>query len=240
MTLPFETNNAKGNESAHKHSTLSRQREPVSTVHNATSSSSPPSTSHNSALDSSMALTIFVLLIALFFMGFFSVYIRHFASDDSTAEISSRPRRRSSGRSPRGPSPSASRHLSSRKGLDSQAVRSLPVYPYTKGAKQKIEDCAICLSDFEDGEAVKVIPYCRHVFHVACVDTWLSSHVSCPFCRSIQLFSDKAVVRGEAESSQGSTVGDGDTCTVVVPGVRRCSSCSSLGQRAGLERSLSI
>lgn len=99
----------------------------ATTVQNATSSSStspqPPPT-----LDSSMALTIFVLLIVLFFLGFFSVYIRHFA-DESTADISSIPRRRSSTMSPRHLSPSVvSRPFSSRRGLDSQVNPSLWFY----------------------------------------------------------------------------------------------------------------
>ncbi|CAN1171725.1 RING-H2 finger protein ATL57, partial [Linum perenne] len=47
-------------------------------------------------------------------------------------------------------------------------------------------ECVICLGEFEEGERVKVIPFCGHVFHVECVDTWLLSHVSCPLCRSIQ------------------------------------------------------
>ncbi|ESQ51261.1 hypothetical protein EUTSA_v10017824mg [Eutrema salsugineum] len=211
------------------------------TLQNATSaspssSSSTSSSSPSSSLDSSVALTLFVLLIALFFMAFFSVFIRHFADDDNddddnddddpTADniSSSIHRRRLS--PPRG-----------RRGLDSQAVRSLPVYRYTTEAKQRIEDCVICLSDFEEGETVKVLPHCGHVFHVDCVDTWLSSHVSCPFCRSSQVLPDQ----GSVGSSCRSTVGDHDTCDGGVgPCMRRCSSCSSLGQRTGLDRSLSL
>lgn len=44
--------------------------------------------------DSSMALTILVLLTALFFMGFFSIYIRHFAGDITTSAGSDEDRRR--------------------------------------------------------------------------------------------------------------------------------------------------
>ncbi|CAH8284683.1 unnamed protein product [Eruca vesicaria subsp. sativa] len=208
----------------------------ITTVQNATSSLPPSSSTPPSrppwSLDSSMALTIFVLLIALFFMTFFSVFIRHFAEDESTADISfSRPSRRtsSSTMSPR-------RRFNLRSGLHSQAVRSLPVYRYTKSAKQWIEDCVICLSEFEEGETVKVIPHCGHVFHVDCVDTWLSSHVTCPFCRSSQVLQDQE----SAESSCRSTAVDDDTCTGMGSCVRRCSSCSSVGQRTRVERSLSL
>ncbi|CAN6453520.1 unnamed protein product [Victoria cruziana] len=43
--------------------------------------------------------------------------------------------------------------------------------------------CAICLQDFEDGDAVRRLPQCRHIYHGACVDRWLSRRGSCPMCR---------------------------------------------------------
>ncbi|KAA8550291.1 hypothetical protein F0562_001975 [Nyssa sinensis] len=139
----------------------------------------------NTPFDSSVALTILVLLTALFFMGFFSICIRQF-TDDGTVNIFRRRRNHvpppqsssSSLRPPRFHPP---------KGLDSSTVRSLPLISYGGDAKHRI-DCAICLSEFEDRETVKSIPYCRHVFHPTCIDTWLYSHVSCPLCRSTQIF----------------------------------------------------
>ncbi|KAJ6293349.1 hypothetical protein OIU78_025352 [Salix suchowensis] len=44
-------------------------------------------------------------------------------------------------------------------------------------------DCAICLSEFEEGEGIRVLGRCNHGFHVHCVEKWLSSHSSCPTCR---------------------------------------------------------
>ncbi|KAG0515523.1 hypothetical protein BDA96_10G286100 [Sorghum bicolor] len=52
--------------------------------------------------------------------------------------------------------------------------------------------CAICLSDFADGERIRVLPVCGHRFHVVCIDRWLVSHCSCPTCRR-RLSSDSAV-----------------------------------------------
>ncbi|CAL5015236.1 unnamed protein product [Urochloa decumbens] len=47
------------------------------------------------------------------------------------------------------------------------------------------EECAICLAEFEEGEAVRVLPPCGHGFHAACIDKWLRGHSTCPSCRRI-------------------------------------------------------
>ncbi|CAI9785902.1 unnamed protein product [Fraxinus pennsylvanica] len=133
--------------------------------------------------DFSMALTVLVLLAVLFFMGFFSVYICRFTAEDPPSSSSSSSSDNVTPR--RNPPPTSNNH----KGLEPSAIKSLPLVPYGVVAKhQIIEDCPICLSEFEETEIVKLIPYCRHVFHPRCIDTWLSSHVTCPVCRSTQLF----------------------------------------------------
>ncbi|MQM00243.1 hypothetical protein Taro_032973 [Colocasia esculenta] len=58
-------------------------------------------------------------------------------------------------------------------------------------------ECAICLSEFVDGEALRVLRACKHGFHVQCVERWLASSPftsqvpwrkttapSCPMCRA--------------------------------------------------------
>jgi hypothetical protein len=44
------------------------------------------------------------------------------------------------------------------------------------------EECAICLSDFEDGEELRHM-YCNHLFHRNCVDRWLVKNAFCPKCK---------------------------------------------------------
>ncbi|XVF05286.1 hypothetical protein REPUB_Repub05bG0158800 [Reevesia pubescens] len=237
------------------YSTTSLPPPNLPTTTNATSS--PPSSSkklpqHNPPFDSSMVLTIVVLLTALFFMGFFSIYIRRF-SEDPTAHISRR-RRYRGGPVDSFPLPSDLHHVSaSRKGLDPTTIGSLPVYSYHGNAKYQI-DCAICLSEFEEKEFIKTIPYCKHVFHVECLDTWLASHVSCPVCRGTKLFEIKSCATASGDGlcvmqerndhcvSQSSTIEISDTCMVMgTPSrVRRTSSCSSLDQRAMLQRTSSF
>ncbi|XP_055834548.1 RING-H2 finger protein ATL57 isoform X2 [Solanum dulcamara] len=188
--------------------------------------------------DSSMGLTILVLLTALFFMGFFSIYIRHFAGDTTTSASDERRRRN---QSPSSSSSAAPR--SCRKGMDPSTVQSLPLISYGGAAKHLIEDCPICLTEFEVSELVRLIPYCRHVFHQQCLDTWLASHVTCPLCRSTQFFKevdevclDIVDVRNENGVSERSTVQECDTCR----SIRRSCSSSDLGSRVTLHRSASF
>ncbi|KAF8658850.1 hypothetical protein HU200_059343 [Digitaria exilis] len=70
-------------------------------------------------------------------------------------------------------------------GVDRAVVESLPVFRYgaLRGQKEGLE-CAVCLGKFEPTEALRLLPKCRHGFHVECVDTWLDAHSTCPLCRS--------------------------------------------------------
>ncbi|KAL4318196.1 hypothetical protein GQ457_18G003950 [Hibiscus cannabinus] len=46
-----------------------------------------------------------------------------------------------------------------------------------------IEQCYICLADYDDGDKIRVLP-CQHEFHMTCVDKWLKEiHGVCPLCR---------------------------------------------------------
>ncbi|KAL3216710.1 hypothetical protein MRX96_032856 [Rhipicephalus microplus] len=49
-------------------------------------------------------------------------------------------------------------------------------------SEDNIEKCTICLSEFEDNEEVRRLP-CMHLFHIVCVDQWLTTNKRCPICR---------------------------------------------------------
>ncbi|WOK91518.1 hypothetical protein Cni_G00209 [Canna indica] len=73
-------------------------------------------------------------------------------------------------------------------GLDPSTIAALPSFPYEKttGAEDESSaECAVCLSAVEDGEMTRLLPGCKHLFHVGCIDMWLASHVTCPVCRAM-------------------------------------------------------
>ncbi|ERN08202.1 hypothetical protein AMTRI_Chr09g17550 [Amborella trichopoda] len=68
----------------------------------------------------------------------------------------------------------------------SPAVAAAPpalVYSAGMGLPGSVAECAICLTEFCDGERIRVLPNCGHGFHAGCVERWLAAHVSCPTCR---------------------------------------------------------
>ncbi|KAK4283845.1 hypothetical protein QN277_000751 [Acacia crassicarpa] len=69
-------------------------------------------------------------------------------------------------------------------GIDKAVVESLPFFRFSslKGSKEGLE-CAVCLSKFEDVEILRLLPKCKHAFHINCIDHWLEEHSSCPLCR---------------------------------------------------------
>ncbi|CAK8573540.1 unnamed protein product [Lathyrus sativus] len=75
-------------------------------------------------------------------------------------------------------------------GIDPQLLETFPILLYSSIMKHVKEGdegplpCAVCLSDFNDNDTVRVLPQCNHYFHPPCVDVWLSTHVTCPVCRS--------------------------------------------------------
>ncbi|KAM0049664.1 putative chromatin regulator PHD family [Helianthus debilis subsp. tardiflorus] len=79
-------------------------------------------------------------------------------------------------------------HELPKRGLEPMVIASLPILKYEDGdngsANSRVNpECAVCLSSFEDGQMIRVLPTCKHHFHVECIDKWLESHSSCPICR---------------------------------------------------------
>ncbi|KAF5198096.1 Ring-h2 finger protein atl57 [Thalictrum thalictroides] len=138
-----------------------------------------------STRDTSLILIVLFLASTFFFLFLFSVYIRRFTSPQAI-EISRHRRQRQ--QQHRDQQQASSSSTSQAHGLDILIIQSLPAFAWKEIEEQESIDCSVCLSQFEEKESVTVIPYCGHLFHTECIDTWLLSNVSCPLCRSIQLF----------------------------------------------------
>ncbi|CAN7045485.1 E3 ubiquitin-protein ligase ATL31 [Brassica rapa] len=123
-----------------------------------------------------MAVVVVVVIALLFFMGFFTIYLRHCTSASDGGSVN--------------PRVGARRVINSTvaRGLDAEMLETFPTFVYSEVKTQKIGkgalECAICLNEFEDDETLRLLPKCDHVFHPHCIDAWLKSHVTCPVCRT--------------------------------------------------------
>lgn len=73
-------------------------------------------------------------------------------------------------------------------GLDRALIAALPVFNVKSGGGGGVNDtteCVVCLGALEDEEMAKLLPNCKHSFHVGCIDRWLASHSTCPLCRAM-------------------------------------------------------
>ena len=51
-------------------------------------------------------------------------------------------------------------------------------------AQQTQEDqCAICQDHMTEGQSLRTILHCHHLFHQTCIDVWFQTHATCPTCR---------------------------------------------------------
>ncbi|KAH0933860.1 hypothetical protein HID58_010977 [Brassica napus] len=127
-------------------------------------------------LSPAMAVIVVILIAALFFMGFFSIYFRHCSGAPDA------------GVSPAGGGRTRGNVTAAARGLDVSVVETFPTFVYSEVKTQKLGkgelECAICLNEFEDDETLRLLPKCDHVFHPHCIGAWLEAHVTCPVCRA--------------------------------------------------------
>ncbi|MCO5611377.1 hypothetical protein L7F22_065630 [Adiantum nelumboides] len=73
-------------------------------------------------------------------------------------------------------------------GLSSETRQALPLTAYNAGLHSGAHadaDCSVCLQEFHKDQEVRLLPFCRHLFHRGCLDRWLEQEqLTCPVCRS--------------------------------------------------------
>ncbi|KAF5731759.1 RING-H2 finger protein ATL67-like [Tripterygium wilfordii] len=78
-------------------------------------------------------------------------------------------------------------------GLDQAVINSYPKFQFSKEAAAGVKNsgdgnlCSICLCEYRDLEMLRMMPECRHYFHLCCIDAWLKLNGSCPVCRNSPL-----------------------------------------------------
>ncbi|XP_022734837.1 NEP1-interacting protein-like 2 [Durio zibethinus] len=76
------------------------------------------------------------------------------------------------------------------RGLSRCCIQKLPVHEFHSSEMIREESsCSICLRGLKDGEIARNLPKCGHIFHLNCIDEWLSRQGTCPMCRE-HVFND--------------------------------------------------
>ncbi|GKV18126.1 hypothetical protein SLEP1_g28547 [Rubroshorea leprosula] len=63
-------------------------------------------------------------------------------------------------------------------------IYGVPTEENPSSSFEAAEDCAVCLEKYEDGDAIRVLPRCKHMFHKECLEKWIQvPSLYCPICR---------------------------------------------------------
>ncbi|XP_062187020.1 RING-H2 finger protein ATL73-like [Phragmites australis] len=115
------------------------------------------------------------------------------------------------GQEPTGGAESAARERASscqsdprrKRGTFHGMIPSLVYSPEVELAGCSAAECAICLTEFAQGERVRALPHCNHGFHVRCIDRWLAARQTCPTCRRPPFAGEPALPSDRAGSAGG-------------------------------------
>ncbi|KAL1564628.1 RING-type E3 ubiquitin transferase [Salvia divinorum] len=96
-------------------------------------------------------------------------------------------------------------------GLQPSVINAITIVKY-KSADGLVEgtDCAVCLSEFQEDETLRLLPKCSHAFHIPCIDTWLASHTNCPMCRAGIVFSQEPIAQHSGRAEEALDVSTGE------------------------------
>uniref|UniRef100_A0A0E0LHC6 RING-type domain-containing protein n=1 Tax=Oryza punctata TaxID=4537 RepID=A0A0E0LHC6_ORYPU len=70
-------------------------------------------------------------------------------------------------------------------GIDEATLQALPLVLYGEVRTRTTQTCcAVCLESYGDGDVLRALPECGHLFHRECIFTWLRRRPTCPVCRT--------------------------------------------------------
>jgi len=75
-----------------------------------------------------------------------------------------------------------------------------------------IDTCSICQQSLNNTDIVRKLNNCTHVFHLSCIDTWLSERNTCPSCRH-SLINDLNNQQPNTTSNSSNTVNNNSEST---------------------------
>nr|XP_043607476.1 RING-H2 finger protein ATL58-like isoform X2 [Erigeron canadensis] len=94
-------------------------------------------------------------------------------------------------------------------GVKKELREMLPVIVFKESFSVTDTLCSVCLGDYQAEDRLQQIPACKHAFHVECIDSWLSTHTTCPLCRLSLLASSptepKAITEATSTNAENST-----------------------------------
>jgi len=69
--------------------------------------------------------------------------------------------------------------------LTTEEVLRLPVVKHV-GGEETADGCSICLDEYNEGQMVRMLLPCRHLFHTDCIVPWLTQRSNyCPLCKTV-------------------------------------------------------
>ncbi|XP_022157001.1 probable E3 ubiquitin-protein ligase RHA4A [Momordica charantia] len=120
-----------------------------------------------------------ILFSIILFLLFYLFYLKRRASSLSFSSSSSPPILPTS-------SNALTLYVTTACQVDSKAdnpIEKLPKILFNEELRARDSLCCVCLGEFEIKEELLQVPSCKHVFHIDCMNHWLTTNSTCPLCR---------------------------------------------------------
>ncbi|RZB65849.1 E3 ubiquitin-protein ligase ATL6-like [Glycine soja] len=122
-----------------------------------------PAVAHVPSTRATLPMLLVIFLFALLFTAFCSIFICYCSHEEQPQVL-----------------PEATRAIP--RGVDPRVLATCPITSYStvkmRMSQNPVFQCAVSLAEFDDANALRLLPKCSHVFHTHCIDASLSSVLS--------------------------------------------------------------